>query len=103
MKLTIKQERFEQAMRTIQIRNEFYVNEVQPALSRYSLIGHPVPIEEFEEKLGERLFLGSILGANTMYKHITDSEESLHNMHIELEKFSRELFPNEKFLTIKGT
>ncbi|HHP5494318.1 hypothetical protein [Aeromonas veronii] len=56
MELTIEQERFEQAINSINIRNEFYVNEVQPALSFHALNGRPLPLAEFEEKLGERLF-----------------------------------------------
>lgn len=41
MELTIEQERFKQAINSINIRNEFYVNEVQPALSFHALNGRP--------------------------------------------------------------
>ncbi|UPW17095.1 hypothetical protein M0C34_12635 [Agarivorans sp. TSD2052] len=98
MDLTIEQERFEQAISAIGIRNEFYVNEVQPALSFHDLNGKPLLWSEFEEKLGERLFQGSINGAETMYGLVYASEKSLQDKYTDLRKLAKELFPNEKFL-----
>ena len=97
MELTIEQERFEQAINSINIRNEFYVNEVQPALSYHSLNGKPLPLSKFEEKLGERLFQGAMSGAEVMYEHVYASEISLDAKFKLLREIAKNLFPDEKF------
>ena len=98
MELTIEQERFEQAINSIDIRNEFYVNEVQPALSFHALNGRPLPLTEFEEKLGERLFQGAINGAAVLYDHVYASDVSLHKKYTALRELAKNLFPGEKFV-----
>ncbi|WP_417316383.1 hypothetical protein [Cycloclasticus pugetii] len=98
MKLTIQQERFEQAINAINIRNNFYVNEVQPALSYHNLNGRPLPVREFEEKLGERLFQGAISGAEGMYRLVESCDRSVSITYQELFALSRELYPKGKFL-----
>jgi hypothetical protein len=99
MDLMIEQERFEQAINSINIRNDFYVNEVQPALSFHALNGRPLPLSEFEEKLGERLFQGSLNGAEEMYDHIYASDFSLSEKYTALRELAVQLFPGEKFIT----
>ncbi|HHQ4624042.1 hypothetical protein [Aeromonas veronii] len=98
MELTIEQERFEQAINSINIRNEFYVNEVQPALSFHALNGRPLPLAEFEEKLGERLFQGAMNGAAVLYELVYASDVSLHERYTELRVLAKKLFPGEKFV-----
>lgn len=101
MELTIEQERFEQTLNAINIRNEFYVNEVQPALSYYALNGRPLPLAEFEEKLGERLFQGAINGAKTMYELVEASDKSLEEKYTELRNIAKNMFPGERFIAWK--
>jgi len=98
MELTIEQERFEQTINSISIRNEFYVNEVQPALSFHALNGRPLPLSEFEEKLGERLFQGAINGAVILYEHVYASDVSLHEKYTVLREVAKKSFPGEKFV-----
>lgn len=100
LELVTEQERFDQAMSAINIRNEFYVNEVQPALSFHALNGRPLPLEEFEEKLGERLFQGALNGATTMYEHVYASEITLEQTYSSLRKLAKELFPDDEFLKL---
>lgn len=98
MELTIEQERFEQAINSINIRNEFYVNEVQPALSFHALNGRPLTLAEFEEKLGERLFQGAMNGAVVLYELVYASDASLHEKYTELRDVAKRIFPDEKFV-----
>ncbi|MFM5178572.1 hypothetical protein ACEUAY_02995 [Aeromonas veronii] len=98
MELTIEQERFEQAINSINIRNEFYVNEVQPALSFHSLNGRPLPLAEFEGKLGERLFNGAIKGAAVLYELVYACDVSLNETYTELREIAKKLFPDENFV-----
>jgi hypothetical protein len=98
MELAIEQERFEQTFSSIEIRNNFYVNEVQPALSNLGINGHQVLVSEFAEALGERLFEGSINGAKVMYYHMEETDKTLEEIHEKLSKVARIVFPGEKFV-----
>ena len=98
MDLAIEQERFEQTINSINIRNDFYVNEVQPALSFHALNGRPLPLAEFEEKLGERLFQGAINGSAVLYEHVYATDVSLHEKYTELRELAKKLFPGENFV-----
>nr|VFJ56588.1 MAG: hypothetical protein BECKFW1821B_GA0114236_102839 [Candidatus Kentron sp. FW] len=98
MELSIEQERFEQVLSTIKIRNEFYVNEVQPALHDKGLIGRIAPIQEYEALLGERVFKGALLGARNMVFHANKCDKSLAEIEPRLYKLAKAMFPNEKFV-----
>ena len=56
MGLSIGQERFHQTLRTMEIRNEFYVTEVQPIIAAKGLNRQLVQYGEMREALGERIF-----------------------------------------------
>lgn len=102
MDLVIEQERFEQAFKSIEIRNEFYINEVQPALSALNLNGKSFRVTDFSNALGERLFEGAINGAKTIYFHIGEADKSIVEIYDKLEAVSREIFPGEKFVRWKS-
>ena len=101
MNLVIEQERFEQAFSSIEIRNDFYVHDVQPVLSKLALNGKDIIVAEFAKALGERLFEGAINGANTMYFHIETTNTSIVEMHDELSVVARKVFIGEKFVKWK--
>lgn len=103
MNLVIEQERFEQAFNSIEIRNDFYVYEVQPILSELKLTNKDVPISDFSESIGERLFKGSIQGSNNMYFHIEETNKSIVEMNKELFLVAREFFPDAKFIKWEPT
>lgn len=96
--LTIEQERFHQAIDSLRIRNEFYVNEVQPQLAATRLNGKNVTPAEAETLLGERIFAGAMSGARHAKKHFDDSTESIPEVIEALRALAKELFPKHKFL-----
>jgi hypothetical protein len=98
MNLSIEQERFEQTFSAIEVRNNFYVNEVQPALNDLNLNNRKIVVADFADALGERLFQGSLNGAQTMYSLIESTDKSLVEVHDEFSKIAREIFPGEKFV-----
>lgn len=97
-KLTIEQERFHQAMDSLRIRNEFYVNEVQPQIAATGMNGKKVTVEEAAALLGEKIFCGAVNGATHAKKHVYDSSESIPKVLEELRGLAKELFPEHKFL-----
>lgn len=97
-KLTIEQERFHQAIESIRVRNDFYVNEVQPKIASTGMNGKVVTMEGAAALLGERVFGGAMNGATHAKKHVSDSNLSLPNVLTELRGLAKELFPGHKFL-----
>ncbi len=93
-KLTIEQERFHQAIDSINIRNEFYVNEMQPALA--NLQG--VRFEEVEKLLDKRLFGQAMNGAKNAYELICACNKCLPALHTEMRKLAKTTFLGHKFL-----
>ncbi len=102
-KLTIEQERFHQAIDSIRIRNEFYVNEVQPQLAATGMNGKRVTLEDAEALLGERIFGGAMNGAIHAKKHLNDSNDSIPKVLEELRTEAKELFPGHKFLDYQNS
>jgi hypothetical protein len=102
MNLAIEQERFEQVFKSIDIRNDFYITEVQPALSALKLNGKSVLAIDIPTILGERLFEGSINSARAIYSHIERSNKTLIEIHDEMAGISRKVFPGEKLVRWKA-
>ncbi|MDP2030789.1 MAG: hypothetical protein Q8K12_14220 [Thiobacillus sp.] len=98
-KLTVEQERFHQAIDSLRIRNEFYVNEVQRAIATAAMNGKSVSIEEAAKLLGERIFGGAMNGAKFAREHIIASNESIPEIMTEFRALAKETFPTHKFLS----
>ena len=77
MRLSVEQERFHQTLESLRVRNNFYVDEVQPVIAKNSFNRKPVPAQEFEAALGERLFGTAINSANILYSLVAESVQSL--------------------------
>lgn len=99
MELAIEQERFHQALESLRLRNEFYVEEVQPALAALALNGKRISMEQAAEFLGERLFHGAMNGAKNTWQCILASNESIPAVHKSLFQTAKMLFPGNKFTT----
>jgi len=99
MDLVVEEERFHQALEALRIRNEFYVNEVQPALEKHELNRKTVTPEQVRALLGERVFEGAMNGAGTAWEQIFAASESLPKVHQALLAQGRKLFPGKKFIT----
>ena len=98
VELIIEQQRFDQVMQAIKLRNNFYVNEVQPVFAAQGLNHRLVAREELREKLGERLFEGAITQVKMVYDHVGSSNDSLQEVFGKLRTVAKELFPSEGFV-----
>lgn len=98
MQLTIEQERFHQALDSLRLRNEFYVGEVQLAISAKAMNGMSFTPEEAKLLLGDRIFGGAINSAKNAREHIVASRISLATMASDLRIEAKKLFPDQKFL-----
>lgn len=100
LELSVEQERFEQAIESMRVRNNFCVGEVQPVISQHRLNGRNVTMEDVKSVMGDRLFWGAINGAKSVLEHVTASEQSIPELHEKLFRLAKELYPNEKFLRL---
>ena len=96
--LTVEQERFDQAIESINVRNDFYVYQVQPAISQQGLTSLRVTRQQLREALGERIFEGAMQGARELSSHVVETDKSLPQMYSRLLDFSKKHFPGEKFV-----
>lgn len=98
MRLAVEQERFHQSMEALRLRNEFYVDDVLPLLSKGSMNGKNLTQEDLLEGLGERVFYTAINYANALYFHVEENIESVKAIHLELFNVAKEIYPNDKFI-----
>ena len=102
LKLTVEEERFHQLLESLRVRNEFYVRELQPEISRHKLNGRSVSSEQALGLLGDRL-LGSALNyAKILWSHAASSEASLPERIAELRGVAKQLYPGHKFIGLSG-
>lgn len=98
LRLSVEQERFHQTIASLDVRNDFYVTELQPALASLKLNGKSLTLAESQTVLGERLFGTSMSSAETFYMHLTSTLTSLREMHAELRGVAKALYPEHKFV-----
>lgn len=98
MDLDVEQKRFEMVFSAILLRNNFYVNEVQPVLSDSGLSNGDVTKEALKKTLGDRLFYGLENYTNEIYFHLKLTDKSLNEMYEEIIAEAKKRFPNEKFI-----
>jgi hypothetical protein len=97
--LSIEQERFEQAFEALRTRNQFYVDELQPALESTGMNGRPVTLAEAKGLLGERIFESSMNQAHILFDHFQASEKSIPKMFASIRSTAKELFPSAAFVS----
>ena len=97
--LSIEQERFDQILEAVRIRNGFYVDEVQPAIERTGMLGRFVGLIEAERLLGQRVFGAAISQAKTVFVHLNSSKESIPPAVNKLRATAKEHFPETKFVS----
>lgn len=97
-RLSIEQERFQQAIASLGVRNDFYVGELQPVIAKLQLNGKSLTLTDAETALGERLFGTAMRSADSFNSHILESLKSLRDMHRELRALAKKLYPDYKFV-----
>ncbi len=102
MELSIIQERFEQSMRALRIRSEFYVTKLQPAIDKNNLHGRYLNQEEMESILGKEVFHGTLQGADELVKLNLDCLKTMPPVFEHLLKFSKGYLPEQSFLKLDG-
>ena len=98
MRLTVEQERFHQMLESLRTRNEFYVKELQPEISKHNLNGKVVSDNSVAQLFGDRLFGTAIHSSEILYHHVDSSLKSIPEMHEEIRRIAKRLYPESKFV-----
>jgi len=100
MRLSVEQEGFHQTLESLRIRNEFYVNEVQPAIAQHGFNRRDVHAPEFQAALSERIFGTAMNSAKIMYSNVAEDRKNLLNLHGEVFATAKKLFPDARFIKL---
>jgi hypothetical protein len=100
MKISLEEEGFHQAMRSLNMRNDFYVDELQPVVAAKGLNRQNLELREIQVALGERLTQGAFNLSRVMYHLIREADASLPLVHAELYNAAKELYPNAQFVKL---
>lgn len=100
--LSIEQERFEQVVFAVNIRNTYAVEYLQPALAKHGLNGKMVSYEELQEALGEVTFKTALSAANKAHELLNSAEKSILKMQNKIHTIAKSIYPEERFLRLEG-
>ncbi|MBY8932481.1 hypothetical protein J1G34_25910 [Pseudomonas sp. Wu6] len=95
LNLTTEQERFEAALRSVEIRAKFHAEKLQPAIEQHNINGRELSGDELEIVLGELLFNTAINYVQYTYRHLYDSLISIDEIHQKTWKIAKSLFPEK--------
>lgn len=103
MDISIEQERFEQAMGSIYIRNEHYSQRYQPIALERKISQRKFTEEELEREIGEFVYRGCIKSAEDMSLHLARCEVSILKLLDKLKAFGAKEFKGRHFVGCERT
>lgn len=96
--LTIEQERFEQTIISMEIRNNFHMEKLQPAFEKSNINGRKLSLEDIERLLGPLIFHTAINSARQTYKLLCENLDSNYESHQKTWNIAKITFPGQVFL-----
>lgn len=100
MDLTIEDQRFSQAMTTVTMMSEFFVNELHPTLADKALHKQETTLQQAKELIDPVLFRKAQLYTDQVVSHISASVQSLPAVAVRVFEAGKLRFPNEKFIKV---
>lgn len=97
--LTIEQERFEQTIVSMEIRNNFHIEKLQPALEKLDINGRQVSLDKIEDLLGPLIYHTAMGSAKGTYDLLCQNLDSNHEIHQRTWDIAKRIFPDKDFLT----
>lgn len=99
--LTIEQECFHQTISSLKNRNNFFINEVMPAIAKADINRKSVSPAEIKGILGERIFYGAIQGAKDTAELLEKNNASLPKIIESIVNFSKNSYPKHEFINMQ--
>jgi hypothetical protein len=101
MAITLEQDRFEMALKVIQLRSEFHIRELQTALTGTGIEnGALLKLGDIRTRLGPRIADILINLTDQLYKHVYESSDSTLATLNRFYAYAKQTFPKEKFIKI---
>ena len=100
MEIMLEQERFEMALKAVQLRSETHVTKFQPAYAKLGIDGGVIRIADFRLTLGALLADALKNETDQMYKQIYETYDSTLMVLNKLRAHAKQIYPKEKFLGI---
>jgi hypothetical protein len=101
MEIMLEQERFEMALKAVQLRAERHVKEFQPAYAKLFVEdGTLIPATKLPSMLGFYLLEALKNETDHMYKQVYQTSKSTLAGLEKLRTFAKQIYPNEKFIGI---
>jgi len=97
--LLIEQERFEQALKTIQLRSEYQVKVIQPILEENDIGNKRLPFDKLESIIGKYKLEGLMLATDKVYEHVYQTFESSSKLADDFHSFAKRQYPKVGFIS----
>jgi len=99
--LAIEQDRYKQLFNSINERNKFYLERVEPQLSKNNIRNMKVNEQQLRSVLGDSVFDGAFSAVNSMDMHIDGCSHSLSDLYNRTAHLARKIYPQTPFMRIE--
>ncbi|MBY6069875.1 hypothetical protein KUV35_01090 [Marinobacter salsuginis] len=100
--ISVEQDSFVQTVGSLEVRNEFFLEKVNPTMEALGLNNRPASYQEIEARLPYPLFKGAIDGVTALSENLTQTLDRLEQKRIELLQLARQEYPNFQFLDVES-
>ncbi|MCQ4296872.1 hypothetical protein NAU58_14925 [Pseudomonas stutzeri] len=99
--ISIEQDGFIQAIKSLNVRNEFYVGILQPQMSKAGLLDRTCPLNEYSSKLSLGTFKTAYSSIENVISNVQSSHDGLKSKISSLRSESKSKYPQYKFMNIE--
>lgn len=99
--LSLEQDSFVQTVGSLEVRNRFYLEKVNPTMEALGLNNRPATYSEIQTTLPYPVYKGAIDGVRALKENLSQTLENLEQRRKELLALARTEYPNFQFLDIE--
>jgi hypothetical protein len=100
LRLSVEQDGFHQAIGTISLRAQYFVDQFQPAVMASGIMTGPFTLNDAREKLGLLVFDSALNYTTSMFTALDEALPRIQQVLVELEGLARQLYPGERFIRL---
>jgi len=97
LNLSLENDGYLLTLESIKIRNEFFINKMQPAMIELNLICQDVSLIELEKKLPVHIYQAAYQAMNAIIENVRGTEKGLMEISEQLRTVCRKKYPSFKF------
>jgi uncharacterized membrane protein len=101
LELHVEQEGFLQTLESLRIRNEHFLNKLQPVMAELGLLDRLCNTEEYKEKIPYPIYKAAYQSVSILIENVEKSETGLKNKFEELRVASKKIYPKYKFIKLE--